>query len=728
VKPRPKHRARRTGTPKRATNDPRRGDGKRKNGFRVVGIGASAGGYEAFTKVLEKLPARNGMALVFVQHLDPTHESRLSELLRRSTPLSVIEVRKPVKVEPNHLYVIPPNRNLTIERGRLQPTARRKGEMPPMPVDSFFRSLAEDQGQNAIGIILSGNGADGTLGLEAIKGADGITFAQSPESAKYNGMPGSAIASGCVDFVLPPERMGRELGNLRRHSRLAAAQESRVEPGHPLPKIQSLLRSHNGVDFSAYKQTTLNRRILRRMVVHRLAKMDEYLAYLRGHPAELEALAEDVLITVTRFFRDRKSLEVLHKLIFPALMEGRAPGMPIRAWVPGCSSGEEVYSLAIMLAEFLGEKAGEYPVQMFGTDISESAIAKARAGVYRGNIAIDVSPERLRRFFSATDDGFRIAKAIRDQCVFARQDLTSDPPFSQLDLISCQNVLIYFGPELQRRVLPVFHYALKPHGYLALGSAESLSGLSELFRHVDGKHRIFQKRPVPRHGEAPFATRSLPPDIANHRELDPLEHEPVFPALEKVADRVVLQHCAPAGVVVDTKLQVLQFRGVTAPYLEHKPGAANLNLLKMLREELVVPVRTILAKAAKQQNIVRKDVVWPRAKDQHRHLHISVVPFKAPPHKEPLFLILFEEGARVDLPELKFPRGARSHPAKAGADREVQHLREELEVTRESLQAIIEEQEATNEELKSANEESQSTNEELQSTNEELETAKEEMQ
>ncbi|MBI3879636.1 MAG: PAS domain-containing protein [Verrucomicrobia bacterium] len=706
-----------------------------RKAFPIVGIGASAGGYESFTKFLEELPVDSGMAYVLIQHLDPKHESKLTELLSRITRLPVVEVRQSVTVEPDHVYVIPPNKNLAIAGGHLKLTSRRQSDVPPMPVDFFLRSLAEDQGRNAVGMIFSGNGSDGTLGMEAIKGADGLTFAHDPATAKYDGMPRSAIASGCVDFVLPPEKMARELAKLPHHPYLAAtAAEKFVESDGPangaLGKIYALLRSARGVDFSSYKQTTLKRRILRRMAVHRIGRVEEYARFLQSHTGEVEALFDDALITVTRFFREPKSYQLLAKKIFPALVKGRPRGQPIRIWVPGCASGEEVYSMAIALVEFLGGHAKDHPVQIFGTDISEAAIARARAGVYRANIAQDVSAARLRRFFTPVEEGYRISKAIRDLCVFARQNLGADPPFSQLDLICCQNVLIYFGTELQKQVIPIFHYALKPTGYLLLSPAEGIAGLSELFTQVDRHQRIFAKTSPHTQPEVTFSPKVFAEEIAAP-SAEPPPPPPVLPNIEKVADRVLLQLCGPSGVVIDGKMQVLQFRGHTAPYLEHAPGAASLNLLKLVRSELVMHLRSAIAQALKGREPVHKEIAWVKTKDRRCLLKLQVVPFKVPPAKEPFLAVLFEEGRLLEPPEpsaSKSVRGRDGHPRSSRAEAEVVRLREELDSTRESLQAIIEEQEATNEELKSANEEIQSSNEELQSTNEELETAKEEMQ
>jgi two-component system CheB/CheR fusion protein len=705
--------------------------------FFVVGIGASAGGYESFTRFLENLPLDTGMAFVLVQHLDPTHESKLTELLARTTRLPVIEVKQAVTVAPNHVYVIPPNKNLVIARGRLKLSPRPKAEMPPMPVDFFLRSLAEDQRHNAIGVIFSGNGSDGTLGLEAIKGSDGLTFAQDPRTAKYSSMPGSAIASGCVDFVLPPEAIARELAGLPRHPEIGLPStedqgaETSGAANRPLARIYSLLRSASGVDFTSYKQSTLSRRIARRMTVHRIETLPDYVRFLEAHPAEVKALFDDVLITVTRFFRDPKSYQALAKNVFPALLKDRPRGQPIRIWVPACSSGEEVYSIAISLVEFLGARAAHHPIQIYGTDISEKAIARARAGVYRANIALDVSSARLQRFFARTDDSYTISKAIRNLCVFARQNLCADPPFSRMDLVSCQNLLIYLGPELQKRVIPTFHYALHAGGFLLLSPAESIGASSELFTQVDKRQRLYVKTLPLVQPDVAFDAKAFADVTPDLTKAPTPASEPVLPNIERAAERTLLHHFTPGGVVIDSKMQVLQFRGSTSAYLEHTPGAASLNLLKMVRGDLVIHLRAAIVKALKNHGRVRKEIVWARSKDQRHQLKIEVLPFKVPPAREPFLLILFEEGRALEAPTGKACRTSpaqRDRQPRTAEAVEILRLREELESTRESLQATIEEQEASYEELKAANEEIQSSNEELQSTNEELETAKEEMQ
>ncbi len=477
--------------------------------FSIVGIGASAGGYEAFLQLLAQLPKDSGMAFVLVQHLDPKHESKLSELLARSTDMPLQDASTGMRLHPNHIYVMPPNVNMSIVKGafRFQP---RKPDRPHMPIDYFLRSLAEDQGEHAIGIVLSGTGTDGTLGLQAIKGEGGITFAQDEKSAKYFGMPGSAIGAGCVDLVFNPQAIARELDRIARHPYIGQAWKPKPTPrakvetvenekmfrerDEELHAIFSLLRARTNVDFSLYKHNTLKRRIMRRMLLHKIDSLPAYLNYLRTHLGEVDNLFNDLLINVTGFFRDPQLFQALKRRIFPKLIKNRPNDSPLRIWVCGCSTGEEAYSLAISLVEFFEATRTHTQVQIFATDISEKSLEKARAGVYPENILLDVSPERLRRFFVKINGVFQISKTIRDMCVFARQNVVIDPPFSNLDLISCRNVLIYLGQVLQKKIMPVFHYALRSEGYLLLGSSETISAASDMFSLFDKRNKIFIKK------------------------------------------------------------------------------------------------------------------------------------------------------------------------------------------------------------------------------------------
>jgi two-component system CheB/CheR fusion protein len=702
--------------------------------FSVVGIGASAGGYEALQQLVEQLPTDTGMAFVVVQHLDPKHESKLSELLSRSSRLPLQEATRGLVVRSNHIYVIPPNVNLAVTQGRIQ-FQPRKANVPHMPIDFCFRSLAKDPKSRAIGVVLSGTGTDGTLGLQAIKGAGGLTFAQDEKSAKYFGMPGSAIASGYVDIVLAPDAIARELGRIARHPYVRQsepAQPSRKPTDRKetekafegqeaeLQAVFSMLRVRTGVDFSLYKHSTLRRRIIRRMLLHRIEGLPAYVHFTRTHPGELEALFDDLLINVTGFFRDPRVFQILKRRIYPKLMRGRSGERPLRVWVCGCSTGEEAYSLAISLVEFFEATHRHATVQIFATDVSEAALEKARAGVYPESIAQDVSPERLRRFFVKNTGSYQVSKSIRDMVVFARQNVVVDPPFSNLDMISCRNVLIYLGQPLQKKVMPVFHYALKAGGYLLLGSSEAIGAASHLFGLVDKKQKIYTKK------LAASTPLNFSPAGRPRPEPVPAIIEPKTPDLQQVVDRLILAHWSPAAVAVNAQMDVLLFRGRTSKYLEHAAGNASLNLSRMMRPGLGLGLRTVISRATRQDTAVREENVPLQHETAVEMVSIDVIPFRLTPSSERLFLVLFH-----DLPPTQAGRqdsGLTVRALDKNNHRELGKLREELASSKESLQAIIEEQEATNEELKSANEEVMSSNEELQSANEELETAKEELQ
>jgi two-component system, chemotaxis family, CheB/CheR fusion protein len=471
-----------------------------ENDFPIVGIGASAGGYEAFTTFLANIPKDTGMGFVFVQHQDPTHKSNLSDLLRKSSPMPLHLVEDRMPVRPDHVYVIPPNKDLVITNNILRLTPRDMERGLHLPVDSFFRSLAENSKRKAIGVILSGTASDGTLGLKAIKAEGGITFAQDEKSAKYSGMPRHAVASDVVDYVLPVEEIAQEIGRIAVHPivRTQPLFDDHFSPAHnvTITQILGLLKKAKGVDFTYYKPETISRRISRRMLLHKVESLQDYLRFLKENPKYVSALFEDILINVTSFFRDPETFEILKNEIFPKLLKPITDKV-IRVWVPGCSSGEEAYSLAIALYEYLSDRGKHVPVQIFGTDISDSAIEKARTGIYPINISPEVSPDRLRRFFTRVDQGYQINKFIRDLCIFARHNVVKDPPFSKIDIVSCRNLLIYLGPLLQKKVMPIFHYALNPDGYLVLGSSETVGGFSDYFFPADRKYKIYSKKAVP---------------------------------------------------------------------------------------------------------------------------------------------------------------------------------------------------------------------------------------
>ena len=703
------------------------------DGFPIVGIGASAGGFEAVMELLRMLPANTGMAYAIFQHLDPKYPSKLRELISKATGMPVVEIRDRMHIEPDHVYILPPNHDVILTDRSFNLVKYPRAERLHMPIDHFFHSLAQVERNCAIGVVLSGTGSDGTAGLTAIKAAGGLTFAQAEASAKYFGMPRSAIASGCVDAVLTLPQLAKELVRISKHPLVkyrgakTLHADAFPEQGDAYSKIFFLLRQHSGVDFSRYKQSTLQRRITRRMVLHRLEQLDQYVRFLRKNPVELDELFYDLLINVTGFFRDKQAFAALKKKVYPHLIKQKSEhGSDIRIWVPGCATGEEAYSIAICLVEELQKARSNSRAQIFGTDLSETAINKARAGLYPESIKKDVSPERLRRFFTKVSDGYQINRMIRDMCTFARQNICEDPPFSRLDMVSCRNLLIYLGPSLQKKALPIFHYALNSEGFLMLGTSESIGQFADLFTLLDKKYKIYQKKVSPFRHEMAFGRQRITEKTeiskaAGSPQIDPGGDTDI----QKIADRIILNNYAPGCVVIDRTMQVLEFRGQTAPFIEHAPGAASLNILHMVRAGLMVDLRAAIHKALKLKEAVHKESGFIRVRGEVQEVNIDVIPFRTRPSRERYLLVLFQA-----LPVSKhLADGAASgKSAKPSHPGEVERLRVELTSTKESLQAIVEEQEASNEELKSANEEVESANEELQSTNEELETAKEELQ
>jgi two-component system, chemotaxis family, CheB/CheR fusion protein len=702
--------------------------------FPIVAIGASAGGLEAFSNLLRALPPEPGLALVFIPHLDPTHESAMVELLSRTTRLPVHQAAEGTRVAVNSVYVLPPNSDMTISEGVLHLVRRGAERGHHMPIDTFLRSLADDQTSNAIGVILSGTANDGTLGLAAIKDNAGTTFAQDTDSAKYDGMPNSAIASGVVDYVLPPDRIAQELIRIQKQPSEQEFPKDTFDGKDRLMKdVFRLLKGYSKVDFVDYKVATIRRRILRRMNINHINELRDYVKLLHRNPEEVEFLYRDVLINVTSFFRNPEVFNSLHEVVYPKILGDRSSSEPIRVWVPGCSTGEETYSHAISLVETLSELRVEIPIQIFGTDLSENAIQKARAGIYKENIASEVSEVRLRRFFHKVPSGYQISKSIRDMCVFARQNVFSDPPFSRMDLISCRNVLIYLSPVLQKKVIPIFHYALKPNGFLLVGNTEGLLGSgAEIFDLVDRKSKIYQKKSVP--SPVTFGLTISAHETTEGR-LDK-QHRPnredelaKTPAdVQREADRLLLTKYVPSAVVVNDDLEILQSRGKTNRYLELPTGRASLNLLKMARSGLLYELRGLLERARKTSVPVSKDDISVEDANEKAVVRIEIIPFRTPARDQRHFLVLFEEKESQKLPEPKVvPRQSARELADA-KDVQIAQLKQELASTKEYLQSIIEAQEATNEELQSANEEIQSGNEELQSTNEELQTSKEELE
>jgi len=693
----------------------------------IVGVGASAGGLEAFSDLLAGLPRNPGIAIVFVQHLAPHHDSALPTLLAAHTAMPVIQVTSGVSIKPDHVYVIPPNVQMELVDGTLELSPRVADHGRHTPINTFFGSLATIAGGRAIAVVLSGTASDGAAGIRDVKAAGGITIVQTPASAKYDGMPKAAIATGMVDLVLAPSAIGAELVQIAAHPYARARARPSDDTGprdDQLKEIFALLLPISGVDFRHYKQPTIRRRLLRRMVLHRVTEVDRYIELLKSDPAEARSLFGDLLIHVTRFFREPDSFEALTARVFPKLIEDRGAEQPIRCWICGCSTGEEAYSLAIALHEFLQREHSDLRAQIFATDISESAIEHARAGLYPASIAEEVAPERLRRYFTASDGHYQVSRLIRDMCVFARQDITRDPPFSRLDIIFCRNVLIYMDAQLQKKLITVFHYALNPGGHLLLGQAETVGGQADLFALVDKKHRIHRKKSSS-HAAPVLPVRVLTTETPRKRVADAAAADS---GLQAEVSRAILDRYTPAAVVVDTDLQIVQFRGQTGAFLEPSPGEASLNLLKMAREGLLYGLRTAIHTVRKTKRPVRKAGLQIRTGNGWAPVAIEVVPLLASGRLH--YLVTFEQ--RKAEPAGDPPSAARRRRKGAGRpaadDRKVLLLERELAASRDYLQSIIQELEAANQELQSTHEESLSSNEELQSTNEELDTAKEELQ
>ena len=704
----------------------------------IVGIGASAGGLSAISELLQCLPADTGMAFVLVQYLDPTQERLLHKLLTQATPMPIIPVTDGNVVEANHVYAIPPNTQVTIAQGRLTLTPCDQGQGSVKTIDLFLQSLAADCQGKAIAVILSGSDDDGAMGIQAIRATGGITFAQSRATAECADMPGAAMATGQVDFILSPAEMAAELVKISHQPYLCEPVPVEEPPSpsvfeeNDLLAVFRLLQKQTGVDFASYKPTTFERRLRRRMVLHKLASLAEYIQYLQSNPPEIQALYQDVLITVTSFFRDSGVYEVLKTQVFPTILQQQSAAASIRIWVPGCATGEEAYSIAICLLEVLDALVTSPTIQVFGTDINELAIEEARLGFYRDNRMEGLSPERRRRFFVELDGGWQINKSVRELCIFARQDLGSDPPFSDIDLVSCRNVLIYFKPNLQKRALSVFHYSLKRAGFLILGNAESVGDTSDLFGLFDAPAKIYTRQAVPTRLNFDFVTNHYP------QEFELQRHQGFSASLSRSnvqqwADQIVLNRYGPVGVIVNESLDILQFRGETSPYLRPPLGKPSFNLLKMIRPNLLSTVRTVIQQVKEQRLAVKRQQLKVEGLPAEE-VALEVIPFTASTSQERCFLVLFERDPRERakttgalLPE------TRRELANPGP--EMKRLRQELAATRQELldtqtflNLTIEEAEATNQQLLAANEEILSSNEELKSTNEELQTAKEEIQ
>ena len=726
---------------------PASGSGPRARGgvppaFPIVGIGASAGGLAALEAFFGGMPADAdpGMAFVVVQHLAPDHKSLLAELIRRYTRMSVFEVEDGMVVKPNCVYIIPPAYDMAFLGGTLQllPPVEPHGQR--LPIDFFFRSLAQDLHERAIGIVLSGTGSDGTLGVRAIKGEGGMAMAQNPSSAEFDGMPRSALATGLVDYELPPAEMPTQLIAYVAHAFGKLDKAPSLPLAHlenAMRKVYILLRAQTSHDFSQYKPSTIHRRIERRMAVHQIDVLDSYVRYLQQTPSEVDALFNDLLIGVTNFFRDPEAFQVLESQAIPMLFENRPSGAVIRVWAAGCSTGEEAYSLAILLVERMEALKQGYAVQVFATDIDKRSIASARNGLFSASIAADISPERLGRFFSLEADGcsYRINKGIRDLIVFSEQDVIKDPPFSKLDLITCRNLLIYLNADLQKKLIPLFHYALKPGGLLFLGTSEGVGDFGDLFYVLDRKAKLYQRK-EDFHGTQRLAlSRFLPPQTAT---------EASFPSaiakaekagkrnlsLRELTEQSLMQQVIAAGVLVNSSGDILYLYGRTGQFLEPAPGEAGINnILKMARDGLRRELATTLHKAAATKDVVGCPNLRVKTNGHFTTVNLTVRPVTGAPGtspESPLFLVILEE--IPPGPEPVPPEAGSSGLSPSAAEAQIAALKLELRAKEEYLQSTREELESSTEELKSSNEEMQSVNEELQSTNEEIETSKEELQ
>ena len=704
---------------------------KPDNLFPVVGIGASAGGLAAFKKLINAIPENSGMAYVFVQHLDPEHESLLPEILKKETEIPVVEVTEKCKFEPDHVYVMPSDKLMAVSEGKLQLTDRpeKKKSERVLPIDLLFSALADVYESHSIGVVLSGTASDGTKGLKAIKDGGGITFAQNVESAEYNGMPGSAIQAGVVDFELPPEEIPEKLLEIKHFIKTGDALDAPLETDDEgaFMQIITLLRVRKGTDFTYYKQTTIRRRILRRMAINKIKKVSAYLEYLRENKEEQDTLYSDFLIPVTSFFRDPKIFENLSSQFLPDLIEKIPDDKSIRVWVAGCSTGEEAYSLAILFRELLESRSVGNPgkkVQIFASDLSESAIDRARLGIYSTAELAGVSEKRMKKYFAKSNGNFQVNRQIRDMCVFAVHNFLKDPPFGKIDLISCRNVLIYFEPYLQKKALTTFHYVLNPNGILLLGKSETTSGVPDLFSEVDKSDKIYSRKDasskfmqvVNRRSELDF----------NHTEKNEIP-EKKSPDFQKTADEYMLKNHTPAGVVVNEAMDIVQYRGKTGPYLEQSSGKPSHNLMALAVPGLAFELRNVLHKVKQGNDEVKKENIPIKLNGELHTISIEAIPL--PNTVEPYYLVLFHDtSSEYGKPKSEAEATETGKSADNEKDLRIKHLEQELVDTREDMRNITEDQEAAIEELQSANEELMSGSEELQSLNEELETSKEELQ
>ena len=701
------------------------GPPKKTSSFPIVGLGASAGGLEALEVFFSHMPPDSGIGFVIIQHLSPKHKSIMVSLLAKDTKMEVLEIKDGIKVQPNHVYLNPPNKNVVIINGTLQLMDPVKTGSINLPIDCFFRSMAEEMGEKAICVILSGTATDGTLGLKAVKGGGGLSMVQDPDSAKYDGMPRSAIATGIVDFILPVEKIPAELVRYVKAPYIGPPKKiiaTDDQFGNYIQKIFVMIRSATGHDLSHYKQTTIRRRIERRMAIHQVNRIADYVKYLQQTPPEIDILFKDMLIGVTNFFRDPAAFEVLKKQVLPALIKNKRPDSSIRIWSVGCSTGEEPYSMAILFAEAMEMVKQHFNIQIFASDIDAQAIDYARLGVYPDSIAADVPQERLNQYFIKEDNSYRLRKQIRDMIVFAVQNVIKDPPFSKIDLVSCRNLLIYMDNELQKKVLPLYHYTLNPDGILFLGTSETIGEFTNLFQPIDSKKKIFKRKEF--FLERPVDYPGMPFYHGPRLDYGDDKMVPVEIDVQNVAEKVILENFALPGVLVNQKYEIVHFMGKTDTYLEPPVGKASFNILSMAREGLRFKLGSALHNAVRQKRPTMYKGLRIKYSGEFRTIDLTVRPLVEFAAKPGHLLVMFDDKTPHEISVGK--NGEKI--AKDATDPVIVSLEHELESTKEHLQTTIEEMETSNEELKSTNEELQSVNEELQSTNEELETSKEELQ
>ncbi len=693
----------------------------------IVAVGASAGGLEALQGLFDHVPDEAPMAFVVVQHRAADRTSAMKSLLEKHTRFPVKDIEDGMKVEPGTIYLAPADQDVAVMNGVLYLVEPSTHGGIRLPIDALLRSLARDQTDCAIGIILSGTGSDGTLGTKEIKAAGGMVMAQKEDQAKYDSMPRSAIDTGLVDFVLPVERMGKELAHYLRHPFLLERRPSDAgqKLENQLQKVFLMIRNETGHDFSHYKRNTILRRIARRLAVHQIQDLDGYLKLLAAHAEEIKVLSREMLITVTSFFRDREAFASLQQQVIRPLVQQKPAALPIRVWVAGCATGEEAYSIAILLLEEMDKEQRHHAVQIFGTDLDEESIETARRGAYPRSISADISADRLQRFFLEENNQYKVKTGIREMIVFAKHNLTRDAPFSKLDLLCCRNVLIYMDSTLQKKLVPMFHHTLNPGGYLLLGESESIGTFADLFAPVDARHKIF-KRKLAEIDYAPETEVPAYPQARAGKAETPLPRKRA-PDLSQLAERVILRDYSLPCVLVDAENNILYFNGDTSPFLVQPGGLPTHNILQMARPEVHHRLGLSLQRALHEKHVAVEKDIRVRSEDRLLNLEIVVRPVVEPGLGKNLALVIFKT-----RPAEEKKAGEPGGPPGAGPEQErnarIFELEQDLQATKEYLQTTVEELETSNEELKSSNEELQSTNEELQSTNEELDTSREELQ